>query len=144
MSSQRFVVVDASVSLKWALDDEVDVVQAIALRDDALRGEFRMVAPSLWLFEVTNGLVTATKRKRILAEQGAMLLSLLLRIGVRLTDPEADQILATAVRYGLSAYDASYLALADALGCPLYTGDRRFFQAASSSHSGIFRIGDYS
>ena len=30
------VVVDASVSLKWALDDEEHVEQAVALRDAAI------------------------------------------------------------------------------------------------------------
>jgi hypothetical protein len=31
-------VIDASVALKWALDDEEAVTQAVALRDAALRG----------------------------------------------------------------------------------------------------------
>ncbi|MBI2323132.1 MAG: hypothetical protein HYU88_13815 [Chloroflexi bacterium] len=40
-----YVVVDASVSLKWALDDEAHVGKAVALRDAAIRGRFAMVAP---------------------------------------------------------------------------------------------------
>ena len=46
-----FVVVDASVSLKWALNDEETISQAVALRDDALAGRSEMVAPSLWVYE---------------------------------------------------------------------------------------------
>jgi len=59
-----YLVVDASVSLKWALDDEEAVPQAVALRDAAFRDGAQMVAPSLWLYEITNGLVTAVRRGR--------------------------------------------------------------------------------
>ncbi len=59
-------VVDASVSLKWALDDEDQVAQAVALRDAAVfERRFEMLAPSLWVYEVVNGVVVAVRRGRI-------------------------------------------------------------------------------
>jgi len=60
------VVVDASVSLKWALNDEEYVEQAVALRDAAIfERRFQMFAPSLWLYEIVNGLRVAVRRGRI-------------------------------------------------------------------------------
>ncbi len=138
-----FLVVDASVSLKWALDDEEAVTQAVALRDAALAGSFRMVAPSLWLYELTNGLVSAVRRGRLTQEVGVEALSSLLGLGVELADPEATDVFEHAFRFGLAAYDSAYVALAHALGAQLWTGDRRFYEAASDRSTSVRWIGDY-
>ncbi|MGH2461579.1 MAG: type II toxin-antitoxin system VapC family toxin [Chloroflexota bacterium] len=84
----RSAVVDSSVSLKWILDDEECVDQAIALRDTAIEGLVEVVAPSLWIFEVTNGLVVATRRGRLSDDESTRSVDLLQRIGVRLADPD--------------------------------------------------------
>jgi predicted nucleic acid-binding protein len=136
-------VVDASVSLKWALDDEDAISEAAALRDEAIRGQFEMVAPSLWLYEVVNGLVTAARRGRVTQDAGRQALVHMLEISVRLADPEARDVYQTALRYGIAAYDAAYLALAEALRAPLWTGDRRLYEAVSPSTSFVRWIGDY-
>ena len=95
-----YVVVDSSVSLKWALDDEEAVAEAVALRDNAISGQFQMVAPSLWLYEVTNGLVTATRRQRITRDLGAQALSHITSLGLQLADPEAVDVYEQALRTG--------------------------------------------
>ncbi len=138
-----YVVVDASVSLKWALDDEEMVAHAVALRDHAIGGRWKMVAPSLWLYEVTNGLVSAVRRRRLSREMGAEALGLLQSVGVRLADPEATDVCQAAVRYGVAAYDAGYLALASTLQADLWTGDRRFYEAVGNTVAFVHWIGDY-
>ncbi len=87
-----FVVVDSSVSLKWALDDEEAVAEAIALRNDAIRGSFVLLAPSLWFFEVINGLITAVRRGRLATNIGSQMLGHLLNVGVQMADPEAADV----------------------------------------------------
>lgn len=140
----RYVVVDASVSLKWALDDEDAVAEAIALRDAAIAGQFEMVAPSLWIYEVTNGLIVAVRRRRLASEaEGMQALNHLLGLGVRLADPEATAVYDYALRYGIAAYDAAYLALAEALEAPLWTGDRPFYEAVHTTTTLVHWIGDY-
>jgi len=137
-------VIDASVALKWALDDEEHIAEAIALRDDWVhRAEHRLVAPSLYYYEVINGLCTAARRRRIAAELGAELLRHLLGVGVRLVDPDAEHVYRVANTYSIAAYDAAYLALAEALDCFLWTGDRLFHAAVSGSASRVRWIGDY-
>ncbi len=140
----NYVVVDASVALKWALDDEDHVQQAVALRDAALReGRFRMLAPSLWAYEIANGLVVAARRGRIDAATGEAALRYILALGVRLVDPRPVDVYREAERWHLSAYDAAYLALARAVEGVVWTGDRRFYQALRSRTSLVRWIGEF-
>ena len=125
-----YVIVDASVSLKWALNDEEYVAQAVALRDAAVRERrFEMLAPSLWVYEVANGLIVAARRMRIDVTLGEEALRHILALGVRLVDPAPVDVYQEAERHGMAAYDATYLALARAVDAPLWTGDWRFYQA---------------
>jgi predicted nucleic acid-binding protein len=137
------LVVDASVSLKWALDDEEHIENALALRDNGLQGQFRMVAPSLWLYEVANGLITATRRNRVTPGQGRELLGLLTAIGVRFADSEIEECYKTALRYRVALYDATYLSLAHALEADLWTGDFKFFESVRKDAPFVRWIGDY-
>jgi len=143
LQPHSYLVVDASVSLKWALDDEEAVSQAVALRDAAFRDGVQMVAPSLWLYEITNGLVTAVRRGRLASELGAEALGHLLALEVRLADPAARDIYEQALRYGITSYDAAYLALASVLEVPLWTGDRRLYETVRNTASFVRWIGDY-
>ncbi len=141
--SSPYSVVDSSVAMKWVLDDEDAVAEAVALRDDALAGRLEMVAPSLWQYEVTNGLATGVRRGRLSSEQGAEAIRHLLALGVRMADPEAANVYQKAVDLGIAAYDAAYLALAERLGALLWTGDRRFYDAVRHRANSVRWIGDY-
>lgn len=140
---EPYLVIDASVSLKWVLDDEENVDNALALRDDGIRGRFQMVAPSLWFYEVGNGVATATRQNRVTPEQGRELLAFLATIHVRFSDCELDDCYRTALRHRIAFYDASYLALAIALGTNLWTGDRKFFEIVRADAPFVRWIGDY-
>ena len=143
MTRPPYLVVDSSVSLKWALDDEEDTDNALALRNDGIIGRFQMVAPVLWAYEVANGLVTAVRRDRITPSDGLEALAHLTDLGVRLADPEEVACYRTALRFGIAAYDAAYLALAEKLGAVLWTGDHKLWEAVGSTHSFVRWIGDY-
>jgi len=58
-------VVDGSVALKWLIDDEADVLRARAILTDILSGNARLVVPPHYVSEVGNGLIMASRRKRI-------------------------------------------------------------------------------
>jgi predicted nucleic acid-binding protein len=143
--SSRLVVVDASVVLKWQFDDEECVSQALALRDDFyLRGAIRVIAPQLLAYELTNGIVVASRKKRISTEKAAEAMSNLLALGVELKEVESLSSLELALRYNLSAYDAAYVTLAQSEKCELWTGDKALYQAVKDEPSLIKWIGDYS
>jgi predicted nucleic acid-binding protein len=139
----RSVVVDASVALKWVFDDEDAVSQAVALRNDAIDGRFGLVAPSLWLYEVTNGLLSAERRGRMDVRLGRRSLGYLVSLGIELVDPEPAATYEKAVAYGLSAYDAAYVALAEALETSLWSGDRGLCHAVAEPPGLVHWIGDY-
>ena len=143
MTRSSLVVVDASVSLKWVLDDEECVQEAVALRNDALHGQLTMVAPSLWSYEVSNGLSSAVRRHRLSVELGVAMLTGLLALNVRMIDPDPEDVYWQAVRCGIASYDAAYLALAKALAVPLWTGDRRLYATIGHVDETVHWIGTY-
>ncbi|MEW6034919.1 MAG: type II toxin-antitoxin system VapC family toxin [Chloroflexota bacterium] len=137
-------VVDASVVLKWQLDDEECISQATALRDDYYaRGAVKVIAPQLLVYEVVNGIVTATRKERIAPDKAIHAISNLLDLGIELREVEPVGILEVALKYNLAAYDAAYLALAEREKCDLWTGDRAFYQAVKSGTLHVKWIGDY-
>jgi len=138
------IVADASVVLKWQLDDEDCIPQATALRDDFYaRGAVSVIAPHLLVYEVVNGIATATRQKRIAPEKAIEALGNLIALGVQLKEVEPLRILEASLRYNLAAYDAAYLALAEAEKCDLWTGDRSFYQAVKGEVAWVKWIGDY-
>ena len=102
-----------------------------------------MVAPSLWICEVTNALVVAHLRGRIGEDQSRLALQLLQMVGVRLVDPEPEDCREIAAGLGISAYDAAYVALADATEAVFWTGDRRLFDKTRQKTDRVRWVGDY-
>jgi len=138
------IVADASVILKWQLDDEDCIPQATALRDDFYaRGAVSVIAPHLLVYEVVNGIATAARQKRIAPDKAIEALSNLMALGVELKEVEPLRVLEASLRYNLSAYDAAYFALAEAENCDLWTGDRSFYQAVRGELARVKWIGDY-
>jgi predicted nucleic acid-binding protein len=86
------------------------------------------------MFEVANGLVTANRRGRMAAAHLTAAHGLLARLPIDVDDISLDRALGDVVRlasaYGLSAYDAAYLELAERLGLPLATQDTALQAAA--------------
>jgi predicted nucleic acid-binding protein len=140
----RLVVVDASVVLKWQLDDEEYIPQASALRNDFYALEaIKAIAPHLLVYEVINGILTATRRKRLDSDKALKAIDNLARLGVELKEVAPERVLGLALDRNLSAYDAAYLALAESEACELWTGDRPFYQAIKSASPLVRWIGDY-
>lgn len=143
-AAPRRVVVDASVALKWQLPDEDHIPQALALRDDFLaRGSLTLIAPSLFLYEVTNAIGMAAKRARVAPNVADEALANLVAAGIELFPPDAPRILRLCRRFSIAAYDAAYVALALQLRADLWTGDRPLFRAASRELASVRWIGDY-
>src|ERR1700751_3178757 len=130
------IVVDASVALKWVLDEPGSDVAA------ALRGQ-ELVAPALWLAEAANALWRKACAGEITSVEANVRLSELRKAPVATLsiEPYLDQALELAVEMGHPVYDCIYLALALHQRTHVLTADRRFvFAASSTAHAGSVRL----
>jgi predicted nucleic acid-binding protein len=129
-------VLDNSVVSGWYLANQASpYAESIALRlqDD------RAVVPAVWELEFANVLRTACIRQRLNAEAAQAVIEQVSSLPIevdRLGAPPAE-ILALSLRFGLSAYDASYLALALRLQVPVATQDEALRSAAAASGVGL-------
>jgi predicted nucleic acid-binding protein len=121
------IVIDASVALKWVLD-ESGRDQADALLDDDL------IAPVLWLIEAANALWRRTTLGEISAEEARERLSELANAPVAslAIEPHLMAALTLATELAHPIYDCLYLALALHHETHVVTADRRFHAAAEN------------
>ncbi|WP_298192361.1 type II toxin-antitoxin system VapC family toxin [Metallibacterium sp.] len=131
-------VIDNSVVCGWFLANQsTDYTEAIARRllDDGA------IAPGLWPLELANVLRTACKRGAMIASQAREVAEQIaaLPIAVDAQPPTTQAILALALRYDLSSYDAAYLELALRLQLPIATQDTALAEAAMAAGVGMVR-----
>lgn len=134
------IVVDASVAVKWFIDEPDS-----AVADDVLnRYEGELAGPSFLVIEVTRALVAATNTRRIARDAGRTVIAAWLktvdagRITIFETDRAIlDRSVEIALNLGHPLPDCLYLALAMHLNCPLLTADRKFAQRASATSDRI-------
>jgi predicted nucleic acid-binding protein len=88
-------------------------------------------APRLLVYELANLFARLVRSRAVSLETGITALNAGVRI-VRVPEqePPPGRILEVASRLDLSAYDASYLAIAERLRAPLITEDERLLRAA--------------
>ena len=99
------------------------------------------VVPGLWLLELANALVVAERRGRMTAAETSRFLHLVQRLPVEVETMGFEaipEVLSLARAYGLSAYDAAYLALAMRRGLPVATLDDRLRGAAEKAGVGLY------
>ena len=121
------LVVDASVALKWVVEEE-ESEAALALKGRDL------AAPSLLRVEAANALRTLAARRAITPAAALNLLSLLQEAPVTVVVEPDDALerraLEIALELGHPVYDCVYLALAEGMGRQLVTADGRLLRAA--------------
>ncbi len=123
-------VPDASVAAAWVLPDEEAVLADLAL--DRLGNETAKVPDVFW-HELRNLLLSAERRGRIDNRHADVSMARLRRLPIRCPGEADDRhVMALARDHRLTAYDASYLALAIREGCALASLDRRLTEAAAA------------
>ena len=139
------VVVDASLAVKWLVEEEDSDKAHAALQSWVDQGITR-VAPNLMPFEVSNVLHRRVLRGELDLHDSTRMIARLLESRLELRHPlnlhaRALQI-ASRLKQG-AAYDAHYLALAESVGCDLWTADERLYRAARPTIDNVRWIGEF-
>jgi predicted nucleic acid-binding protein len=125
-------VVDASAALAWCFEDEASSWTDGLL--ERLRQGDRIVVPAHWPTEILNGLLVASRKKRIKTGQSPLFWDELARLPIEtepaLTAIQAKAVLALGEKHGLTMYDAAYLELAHRRELSLATLDTDLRKAA--------------
>jgi len=128
----KSLVVDASFAIRLILPDPRRSAFR-ALMERWLQEGYELLAPDLWLYEMTTALCKAAYFGLVTAEEAENSLSLVSELAIQLVAADAEQArLAFAWTRRLNraaAYDSFYLALAESLGSELWTVDRRLHTA---------------
>jgi predicted nucleic acid-binding protein len=139
------ICVDASVGAKWILDEEHSE-KARTLYDACVQAGETIVAPPLLPIEMTNLLRQRMRREALPLTDALSLITQFLSFPIRLVTPSQlySRALILADAYGLpAAYDAHYVALAQLLGCNLWTNDQRLLNLLSGRLAFVRGIADY-
>lgn len=122
----RKVVIDASVSASWFLQDEFNQ-KTDALLKEIIHGRIALFQPVLWKYEVVNVLRTAILHKRIAKDKARLAVSTINSIKVEYLLPGNEDMISLmkiADENSLTAYDASYLHVAETISGELFTSDK--------------------
>jgi predicted nucleic acid-binding protein len=140
------VVVDASLALKWTIEEPYSA-EARALLANWHNNQRRLLAPALFLYEVSNVLAKRMRRGQLVLEQAKERLRFLVDNGPLLRQAAETHFRALefAVQLRLpSAYDARYLALAEFQRCECWTADERLWNSVKKELAWVRWIGESS
>lgn len=123
------LVLDASISLAWLLDDEespiAEAARARLATDNAL-------VPEIWHLEMRNALLVAERRMRLSRRMADERLDALAILPIHTdSEPSLPGTMALARTCGTSYYDALYLELALRTSADLATLDASLRRAAA-------------
>jgi len=128
------LVLDTSVAVAWYLPEEF-ASEARAYRDRLLAGRLQLIVPSLHYWELANVLRTYVRRDEIEADLASEIFELHLDAPLEVAEPDRRRVLATALEYDATAYDAVYITLALEHEIPLLTAER-------TTQPWVVRLGD--
>lgn len=137
-------MLDASVALKWFLRDEQYGEIALGLLHRFVAGELQLLAPSLLTYEIINGLVIAQRRGRIAEDKFFAAITGFINLDITLLEIASlhKRLASICQSFNRSAYDASYIVLAEREGIPLVTADDGLYQSVRKKLPWVKWIGD--
>ena len=118
------IVADSNLIASCVLKSEATITALALLERDS---DWRV--PRLWRYEMLNILATMIKAKRLSrSDAESTYRQLLDTLRAKEKDPDPSSVLSLVEQYGISGYDAHFVALARDLGVKLYTQDKELLE----------------
>ncbi len=141
------VVVDASIALKWVLD-EPDSDKAEILLTGWIDKGLVILAPALLAYEVTNSLYRKARKGEITRDRARKALTKILFTGLELDFSRDVSSSMKAMELSEhfdrpATYDSHYLALAEREDCEFWTADTRLWNSLRGKLDWVRWMGDY-
>lgn len=136
------MIIDASVLLSAFFPDEAQKQAQAVIRDHVV-GEIILAAPTLLTYELTNAVWQGVRRQRISQAEAEEILKTVDNLVIMQKLVKWQDIFPFAVKFGRSAYDAAYIALAHNQKEPLVTGDLRLYNTVHAELPWVQWVGDY-
>jgi predicted nucleic acid-binding protein len=136
------MIVDVSVILCAFFPDESQT-QAQSVVRDHVAGRVDLKAPDLLPYELANAVWQAERRGRISTEQASSIIQAMAGLNIEILSLDWAEMLPVARRFGRSAYDAAYLALAEKLGERFITANERLYNAVHAQFDWVIWVGAY-
>ncbi len=131
----KTLVVDASIAVKWVIEED-GTAEALALRRHA-----KLIAPELLAAECANILWKKVKRDELSKDEAHLAARLIQAADIEFLPIRS--LIETATRAAIEldhpAYDCLYLALASERDCRFVTADERFVRKLNEGHLRRFR-----
>jgi predicted nucleic acid-binding protein len=121
----QIIVLDSSVVVKWIRQEESFAAEALQWFTAMMEGAVQVAAPSLLAFEVANAL---NHKDDFTASDVQQAISNIYALGFDWYEPNLPLIsraIELARVYRVALYDATFVALAEALGADLITADEK-------------------
>lgn len=127
-------VIDASVVLRWAFEDEADREGAMRVEEALRDARIHAVEPPLFLLEVASVLERGIGERRIDRQLAHDVMGALASVSFEEVDPHAfaSAAFGLALATGLRVPDAAYVEVARVRRATLITADLRQLEAAES------------
>ncbi len=137
-------VVDASVVARWFIRGEEWEDKALKLLEEHKSGRVDLFSVDLMSYEVVNSLLQAFSKGYMSEDDAIAAVEQLFILSPRFIDFNEDdwaEVLKTAIRLGITAYDSSYLIASKKAGIPFITADKGIVERAKGFS--IIQLKDY-
>lgn len=116
-------ILGTSVAVSWYLQESFSI-SARKWLERLCSQEIELYVPSLHYLEFGNVLRSYVKRGELGERLAQEIYSTHLDSGIQILEPERQTLLAIAIEFDATVYDAAYIAIAKSLDAPVITAER--------------------
>lgn len=127
MEKTPLIILDTSVIIKWFTNEE-NTDKSIEYRDKYIDRKIEIIEPDLLLYEISNALRYNPNFKEVDVMNA---LESIFDLGIEIITPTRKLLydaIEISYKYGITDYDATYIALSRELSGKFITSDKKLFE----------------